>query len=419
MTEHLPTISDPNGLLALIPKAGIDQSSTFWQAAEIWLDSLAARHPPVSQHTIDNYWQEIARLAWYSTAHLQHPPNLWVVRDATAYIRFLRSESGNHTQASWKDQPGWTPFRKSMSSTSVANSQKVLHALFSYLWKMGYLAFNVMAGLGAGAGRDRDSTPTRRNVPAHLVDYTHRHMELTNHVDTASALAYIRDRFLLLLFERVGLRASEAANADMTDVELIGAATSDAETADVFWGIRVRRGKGGFTDLVPLDSAVMTSFRQYRTAFGLSPEPVRGEAYALILSPRTRNTDDQLAAHDARARRYFNLWAPVRSRVAVWMIVTGRFKDAAAALREEAAVASSQGRQAIAEARRADAALLEAASPHWLRHSMLNRLFQAKPALDIRLVAMLARQRDLRHTMRYSLVDFFALAHAMRASKIL
>jgi integrase len=106
---------------------------------------------------------------------------------------------------------------------------------------------------------------------------------------------------------------------------------------------------------VPCD-AIALSLQAYRLAFGLPPVPAPDETLPLVLSVR---------------RTKWGQWKGVRSRTAVWDLVTGL-------CRETADYARASGRAT-------DAARLEQASTHWLRHSYAKGLAEGmKNGLDAR-----------------------------------
>lgn len=113
------------------------------------------------------------------------------------------------------------------------------------------------------------------------------------------------------------------------------------------WLLRVERGKGNKARWVPCDEIAL-SLQAYRIAFGLSPVPVPDEDLALLLSVR---------------RSRWGELKGVRSRTAIWKLVTGL-------CHETLAFARAQGRSIDAEG-------FERASTHWLRHSYAKGLAQA------------------------------------------
>jgi integrase len=120
----------------------------------------------------------------------------------------------------------------------------------------------------------------------------------------------------------------------------------------------VRYGKGGKTRLVPCDELAV-SLQAYRIAFGLSPVPAPDERTPLVLSVR---------------RTMWGGWKGIRSRQAIWGVIT--------ALRAETV---AYARETGLQLDRDELERLGKASTHWLRHSYAKALSEAmKYGLDTR-----------------------------------
>src|SRR5690606_18067928 len=124
--------------------------------------------------------------------------------------------------------------------------------------------------------------------------------------------------------------------------------------------------------------------RVYRQAFGFPEMPTGNESgVSLILSIRTQPLQRPNGATlrlSAQAMRKFKAWRPIRRRQTLWDIVNREFKATAKALREDGY--------------KDEAAQLENASTHWLRHTFGTRLVQE--GHDLRLVAQLMRHENIR-----------------------
>ncbi len=360
-----------------------------WDAAERWLDVLAARRPPVSPHTLANYRREIQRIRWYCSLVGSDGPSRWSIPDVTGYLAFLRERSGDHVcgrRTARAGDPDWTPFRSRLGASALANAQKVLHALLKFWFEAGYRRANPMASIGSGGGVGRDA-PRRHAVPPDLIEEVLESMEQAARASVEKRLMFLRDRFILRLLQFTGLRASEVVLANMGDVELY----ADPKSGRAHWSLLVRHGKGGKIGRVGMPGSVMEDLRAYRYAFGFAPEPVYGDSTALILSTRTRKLDRPgRVPSSVVGRRSQRLWGEIRRRATLWDILTGAFAGCAAQLREAG--------------RDQEAAVLERASTHWLRHTFGRQL--TAMGVDVRVIAKAMRHDDVRTSMAYTELDF-------------
>lgn len=316
-------------------------------------------------------------------------PGRWSIPDVTGYLDFLRDRSGDYLcgrRAARAGDIDWTPFRARLGASALANAQKVLHALLKFWFEAGYRRANPMASIGSGGGVGRDA-PRRHAVPPDLIDEVLESMEQASRASVEKRLMFLRDRFVVRQLQFTGMRASEIVLANMGDVELY----ADPKSGRAHWPLLVRHGKGGKVGRVSLPAPVMGDLRAYRYAFGFSPEPVCGDSAALILSTRTRKV-----ARPSRAllsvvgRRSQRMWGEIRRRATLWDILTGAFSSCAA--------------QFCEAGRDQDAALLERASTHWLRHTFGRQLTAL--GVDVRVIAKAMRHDDVRTTMAYTELDF-------------
>jgi integrase/recombinase XerD len=376
----------------LEPTGGLGALTDPWHAAELWFTALRLRRPVVSEETMKNYRREVNRLRWYCETFDIALPNNWSIQDLSQYLTFLRERTQDFVSPSTKASDlGWTPFKGRLAESSVANCQKVLHALYRFWMHVGYVSRTPFAGVGGGSTRQA-SAGARRAVQSSLVDYVIDAMDQRDKSGRVEHLTYLRNRFVIRLLEKTGLRADEAAAANMGHVQPF----SDVKTGRVHWSIWIEKGKGGTQGRVPVTDSVMHDFRVYRLAYGLPEAPQNHETQALILSPYTRRAvGDRIAS--AKDRRYFGMWGEIRNRGRIWDIVTKEFRAAAVLL--------------DGEGRSADADQIRNVSPHWLRHTAATTL--VLQGVDLRMVAKALRHRDIRTTMGYTDPDFLDLARAI------
>lgn len=368
-----------------------------WAAVDVWLEHLRLR--PLSPTTLRSYRNELAKVRWYCES-LTHPlPSHWTVQDAMAFVTWLQDEAQHHVSARSlpPDAPNWTPFKSVPSKASIATTLKVINALFKFWRSSGYVQHNPLLGLGREASRKQKRTI--RSVAPQFMQSVIRHMEMSAGTQPMQYLQMVRNRFVLVLLERTGLRANEAVQADMDDIEPI----TDPRDRKTYWRLLVRHAKGGKESSVLLDSVVLEHLTVYRQAFGFDAMPSGNEPnVALILATRTQpitRPNGTSHRYSTKSMRRFKSWQPIRRRQTLWDIVKREFEATAIALRQEGY--PEQADQ------------LEKASTHWLRHTFGTRLVQE--GHDLRLVAQMMRHENIRNTMLYTEQEFLDVARAMSA----
>ncbi len=379
----------------------LGQVADDWQAIAIWFTHLTVKNPPASDATLNTYHREIRRLKWYCETQGFPNPSLWSLQDVHAYAKFLKQKSLAYKKINVyakHGDPDWTPFRGQLSDSSVADALKVMNSLFRFWVANGYVSRNPFAGLGSSRNLSERRPRRLRSLSANLVAEVLDIMDRRPKKTTVDRLLHVRNRFVLILLERTGLRANELAMADMKDIQL----DAHKRTGELFWFIRVTHGKGGISDQgVPLDQQTMDAFRAYRFAFGLSENPHSKETKALVLSPHTTNplrSDGTVMHYRPKTRRNMGAWGEIRRRQTIWDIVKGVFKAAAEVLKAEG--------QADAASR------LSEASTHWLRHTYGTGLVLG--GHDLRLVALAMRHKDINTTMGYTELDVLDVAKALQ-----
>jgi site-specific recombinase XerD len=371
------------------PAHGLGPVADDWQAIQIWLDVL--RNRPVSSDTLETYARETRRIQWYCATQGAPAPSTWSLQDALAYVAFLKSRSAEFACAPGlrPGQEGWTPFRGPLSDGAVADARKILSILFDFWRDMGYVRQNPFRPLRPPGGR-RTANPARYALPPAAQNFVFGAMDDAKRRVVSDHLTYHRDRFVLRLLLRTGIRAHEAAAADMGDIE----PWSDPENHRVYWALRLRKQKGGGQRLVFLDRTVMEDLQRYRLAFSLQAMPAAGDGLGLILSPRTVAAGDR---HSARSRRHNARWRAVRTRQGVYNIVKDRLRAGAEAAKANGDVGA--------------AGLLERASTHWMRHTRGTEVLLRTG--NLRLAADALGQRDINTTMVYTNLDFLQVARAL------
>ena len=393
------TLLPPAAVDLMVPAAqpdhGLGPVEDDWDAAAVWLRSVARKSKNGSEETVKTYSFHLAKLRWYCENVRRVTPSRWNLQDVEAFKEFLeelpfealcaRINAGKERPRRYAKQgeKGYTPFRIQPSAGSRADIERFVHAMFRAWHTSGYIRLNPMALEGAG---------TRRMINAHRAIDVDVHalvlttMEREQCVTPTSRQINLRDRFILVALRELGLRASEIVGSSMNAFEQI----SDTQTKRRYWIFTVSPSvaKGGKERWVPVTNTLLTMLEEYRLAFGLSPQPSLSEKGALLLSPYTRTV--LIAGKSVRSandRRFFGAWKELTTRQHLFALVKARLATTAAILDVDPETK-----------RLADD--LRKASPHWLRHTF------AKAALlqgqSMREVADLLGHASMDTTMGYT-----------------
>ncbi|CAE6796164.1 site-specific integrase [Paraburkholderia domus] len=255
----------------------------------------------------------------------------------------------------------WRPFLRPLTERSGGQTQKIVTSLFDWLRDVGYLQLNPATGLPTVGRREpekqgrflspNDTALLRAAIAARPGAESGRGARQANARDLFAV-----DLFAVDLLERTGMRTTEVMQCRMGHVciePVPHALRREFPDAPPFqWLLRVERDshwKGGRGRWVPCDEIAL-SLQAYRIAFGLPPVPLPDEDLPLLLSVRRSRWGERKG---------------IRSRTAIWKLVTGLCSEAFAF-----AYARAHGRLV-------DADRFERASAHWLRHTCAKGLAQA------------------------------------------
>jgi len=286
-------------------------------------------HGELSPRSIANTQKELYRFLTWCREEAKKTFQQLTVADLHAYKEFIRNPPPEWISTTkWpRNDPRYRPFSGPLSDASRRQAMIAVKGLLGYAEQTGYLRRN-LARLVRNVRAPHTSRITRYLTPqaiGHALEAVSQRP-----ADTPAALRRReRDRFLLVAFAQTGARLNEIVGADMGAIYTEG---------DGRWWLDVM-GKGAKPRRLPVPSAMLDAWRDYRQAFGLLPQAGRADRTPLVLSSRREQ--------------------PVR-------------------ITDEAA---SEALKAVfmAGAERADAAgdfdsaaSLRQASTHWLRHSMLT-----------------------------------------------
>jgi len=356
------------------------------ERVQAWLDARASGVRAVSASTLSQYRVEAERVCWYART-FGKPIVAWQRDDAIAYLHFLQTPPAWAISARGieRHDARWTPLRGPLSARSTRQSSIIAANLCGWLQRARYLRANpfldddaiVVTVPAPSAAAPVTQAVVEADTEDHLCAAD---MALT--IDAVRArvalgrearLRQARDHFLAVLLAHASLRVSELVSARMGDVALhavpAARAAADALLPESVWLLAA--GTGRAQRWLPCD-ALMTTLREYRAAFGLSPLPLPGEPTPLLLSVRKRSPRraDGSIIDSAALRRDFGERKGIASRSQLLLIIK-------AMLTEAADYARAIG-QADAAERLANASLRGVRSAH-----LHERLAAGEAAADI------------------------------------
>lgn len=373
------------------PGHGLGPVADDWEAAEVWLRSVARKSRSGSGETVATYRFHLAKLRWYCENVRRVTPSRWTLQDVEAFKEFLehlpeeaicsRVDNDKSKRFVNLTELGYTPFRMQPAAGSRADIARFVHAMFKAWHNTGYIRINPMAIEGAGKRRTINA---HRAVDVDLYELVLNTMDREQFDRPTARQTNLRDRFVLVALRELGLRASEIVGSVMGAFQQL----SDPQTKRRYWVFQVAASvaKGGTERWVPVTRTLLKVLEDYRMAFGLSPQPAPNEKTALVLSSHTSAVlIGGKAVRSAEDRRYFGAWKELTTRQHLYAIVKSRLKDTSAVLRTDSPRLAEE---------------LERASPHWLRHTF------AKAALlqgqSMREVASLLGHASMDTTMVYT-----------------
>lgn len=302
-----------------------------------------------SPNTLANARREAERLFLWSLTELGKPLSSLTHEDLQLYQHFL---SDPQPQERWvmapgrklpRQHPGWRPFAGPLSPASQRQAMLVLNSLLSWLVEAGYLAGNPLSL--SRRRRPQAAPQVERFLPEDLWAEVRTTIATMPRSTSREIAAAARARWLFSLFFLCGLRISEVSGNTMGG--FFARVDRGGETR---WWLQVC-GKGGKVRLVPATAELMVELGHYRGALGLPILPQPGEPAPLLFP----------VWWQAAPRGPVD-WPQPLTRAAIHGLVKDVFARAAARI------------LALGDDRAGQAARLETASSHWLRHTMGSRL---------------------------------------------
>lgn len=321
--------------------------------------------------TVRAYRKEAERLLLWAVIQLGKPLSSLTTEDAVAYRAFLRDPK---PRARWvgpvraRSAPDWKPFAGELSPGSAAYALTVLNNLFRWLVDQRYLMANPFS-------RVRVASAERKRVVDVSRAFTEAEWTLVRIIANDlerkfgwQELAAARARFLLDFSYATGLRAGELVGLRLRQVVV---------EEGVWWIDLVGKGtKPGRVAVPPLGQSALWHYLKLR---GISPEPRRWAADLALVA----TLEGELRISEAR----------------LWAIMKRVFRSVAEAARQ-----LEPPQEGLAEK-------LEAASPHWMRHT------HARHALA-RGADLLAVRDNLRHASIATTSIYLKAEDAKRAAQM-
>ncbi|MDP2102270.1 MAG: tyrosine-type recombinase/integrase [Methylotenera sp.] len=304
-------------------------ANTDSDAIKVWL----ARYFD-TMTTFDSYRKEAERLLLWSVIELGKPLSSLSHEDFLLYQRFLANPIPAERWIMTKrkvarDDPKWRPFAGPLSPTSQRQAIVILNGMFSWLVNAGYLAGNP---LSLSRNRQRKAKPrVTRFLDEDLWKEVKLTIESMPRETNREREHYQRVRWLFSLLYITGVRVSEVTQNTMG-----GFFSRKDKCSESRWWLEIT-GKGDKTRIVPATNELMLELNRYRREMGLSLNPIEGEATPLLLPIGGKQR--------------------AMTRSAIHQILKQVFSDTAKRLQE-------RGPDFMLQAAR-----LEAASAHWMRHT--------------------------------------------------
>jgi len=342
------------------------QADTDMDAVAEWLAGFAD-----SPKTLKAYRRESERfLLWITRLRPGATLKQLMLDDVQAYEAFLKA-----IPADWiskgkpaRSHPDWRPFAGQLTKSSFRHAMMILKSMMAWLQAVGYASTNPFV-----IDRNRYRKPKTANLgmtrylskPA--IDRVFEEIEWLPAIHPYEKREKTRISLAFCLYYDSALRLGEPIGANFGSID---------HDSEGFWLYVV--GKGDKEARVPLSPRSILALAKYTEAFGL--DDTIAEDTPLLLAMRGK-------------RR--------RATEATMGLAVGKILKTAARRTREAGEVE-------------DAKALEAATPHWLRHSRISHLING--GANVNVVRQLARHEDLATTSKYSHAEAQALQQLVGAT---
>lgn len=371
-------------------------AQTDVEAVAVWMAEKASG----STNTAMAYRKEVERfLFWLADKGM-------AISDATRedYLLYARFLLNPKPRTQWisdkrykRDDPMWRPFQGPLTPSSAKQSLTIIKSLVSYLHQKGWLSANPMPdpkNLVSAPAQERADQISERQIPPALMDrFVSFCSEWPERIpEPEGAPERIKERRDRLIRARlqviVALTGTLAArSSDLINGQLNHFRPAPADSS-VAWAWHIPSGKGNKVATLPVPEDVMSKISNLRVLLGLTSTPQPGEApYPIVPDLRSLTAEERpdLSAMQSTSRSW--LYKHMKSV----------FREFSETLRRE-----GMG---------AEAALMNQASLHWLRHTAIKKITTDTGSLT--LAQKLARHSNVNTTADYAKATMNELAKAL------
>lgn len=249
------------------------------EAVAAWLGVTSSK----SNATLRRYAGEARRfIAWLAIDREICISDV-TVDDLLSYRELLKNPTPAGLWCETVENGGLGLMRGPASERSANHSMVVLRSLFSFLTETRYLSGNPFSAFGKIRFIAKDISGREYEAPTGSVNEREVHDEwisaMWHGIEQRGddSPGYARDRWILALLSRTGVRRMEAVTLCMSDVF--------QWSGDWYLSII---GKGRKLRKVPLADSVLTELKRYRASLGLPPLPNQSESNIPLISKKSQ-----------------------------------------------------------------------------------------------------------------------------------